>query len=121
MTLSLSRRICLTAAAFALSAPAVATAGPPAPTAGINAVTVNLLCESSARRYFCETWSFDAVAPVSRQWFLNGVHIPAFNNNISINNACAAGSTTRVRVVMTAANGTGETTRSIFCSGGPPR
>jgi hypothetical protein len=109
-------------AATALAAAAIAIVGlPAASAAGTHSVTASMFCESWSSRVNCDSWQTGGVAPITRRWFINGVHVPAYDDSISVLRTCQPGTTTTFHLVVIAANGSAEVTRSPICRSGPPR
>ncbi|WP_188194802.1 hypothetical protein [Nonomuraea sp. SYSU D8015] len=98
-----------------------ASAGPAGPAAMMALTLDGGSCERLARRFLCEVSYSGAVAPVTIRWFVNGNHVPAYDNRSFVGIGCQPGSSYDIRAVISDATGASVEFRSGgICRSGNP-
>ncbi|MBB5084655.1 hypothetical protein [Nonomuraea endophytica] len=96
-------------AAGLLTAPGALTSAASASTtqsASAMALTLDSgSCEAIARRFLCEVSFSGATAPVAIRWFVNGNHIPAFDNRSFVGIGCQPTFRYDIRAVVSDGSG----------------
>ncbi|MFI6740677.1 hypothetical protein ACIBI9_47810 [Nonomuraea sp. NPDC050451] len=62
-------------------------------------------CEPLARRFLCSVSYSGAVAPVAVRWYVNGGHIPAYDNRSFVGIGCQPTARYDIRAVISDATG----------------
>ncbi|HEX4812370.1 MAG TPA: hypothetical protein VFV66_06420 [Nonomuraea sp.] len=106
----------------ALASPASAAPATSARSASAMALTLDGgSCERLARRFLCSVSFSGAVAPVAIRWFLNGGHVPAFDDRSLVGIGCQPGFSYDIRAVISDATGASvEFRTSAVCRSGNP-
>lgn len=111
----------LMAAGLLMSPTALASAATTGSTATM-ALTLNGgECERLARRFLCSVSYSGAVAPVTIRWYVNGGHVPAYDNRSFVGIGCQPNVTYDIRAVISDATGASvEYRTSPVCRSGNP-
>lgn len=78
-------------------------------------------CEGLARRFLCSVAFTGAVAPVSVRWFVDGFHVPAYDNRTFVGIGCQPTFRYDIRAVISDSTGASVEFRSSpVCRSGNP-
>ncbi|MDX3107314.1 hypothetical protein ACIBO5_44520 [Nonomuraea angiospora] len=116
--LSIGLLLCPVAPASA----ATTTAGPARATATVMALTLDEgSCEPLARRFLCSVSYSGAIAPVAIRWFVDGGHVPAYDNRSFVGIGCQPTVRYDIRAVISDATGASVEYRTTpVCRSGNP-
>ncbi|RBQ21100.1 hypothetical protein DP939_08620 [Spongiactinospora rosea] len=94
---------------------------PPAASATLGLTLTGGYCEPLARRFLCSVSSSGGVAPLATRWYVNGYHVPSYDNRSYAGIGCQPTFVYDIRAVISDAAGASvEYHTSPTCRSGNP-